>query len=110
MIDAEAGSLASDLVGEHKQIQVPSAKKDANKPKLFHSGNETEGRWLQYPIPLSVIAKTIGMKVRTAKKYLAVTGLIQKTPEGWTVRLDNINPTLALNLQKVSSEARLAGK
>ena len=108
-IEAKLRRWASSLQKSLPQKPIPETHapplaRGAKKSKWFHSGhNESEGRWIQYPLTLAAIAKCKKCSTPTVKVDLAETGLIQKTRQGWTVRVDNINTTVAQKLEKLSA-------
>jgi hypothetical protein len=57
--------------------------------KKYSSGHdEGSGVWLPSPLPLSTIASVMGEDRGRTKRLLSCDGLIQKSAEAWTCRID----------------------
>jgi len=80
--------------------------KDGQKKvcKLFHSDHsESDGEWLSVPLPLEHLARIAKMDKRTFKSHYATTGLIQKTRQGWIIKLDTIGLSNAAKFRSAAN-------
>jgi hypothetical protein len=89
---AEKLRAAARVFADRKTPQ--SVKKTATRA-LYHSGHdESEGEWSDRQ-PATWFSRVCGFDRRKIIQIFGPTGLIQKTPESWIVKLDGCKPEWA---------------
>jgi len=79
---------------ERCRAELPK-KDDVNVPP-----NEADGEWLHPPLSLTDIASAANLRDgKAAKVFFADTGIIRKSRQRYTVRLNRINPAIRKRLE-----------